>query len=225
MSTQTPALEGLGNTLYGPTSTIDTSDYGSSVTLEGTKAVFDFVDFADKTKKDNRKVHAIYVRNTSGITLMGKLAVVWSTTAGERGRRIKGYCSSTAEEIAGVLDDRLGVTGVRNGDMCWVIVKGPALMLTPLAGDGTNVLTVDDILFAATVDTTGLTGVTTGGTTANEGGGFTIDDGTFSQTETTDGTARNEIRNAFGVAMSAATTANTKAARLIDVSVQRSPGG
>ncbi len=223
MSTQTPALPGLGETLYGPTSTIDTSNYGSSLSLEGTKAVFDFVDPTDTTKKDNRKIHAIYVRNTSGITLMGKLAVVWSTTAGERGRRIKGYCSSTAEEIAGVLDDRLGVTGLRNGDMGWVIVKGPALMLTPVTG--VSELIVGDILFATTVDTTGLTGVTTGGTTANEGGGFAIDDGTFSQTETTDGTARNEIRNAFGVAMSAATTGNTKAARLIVVSVQRSPGG
>ena len=223
MSTQTPALPGLGETLYGPTSTIDTSNYGSSVGLEGGKKVFDFVDPTDKTKKDIRQIHAMFVRNTSGITLMGKLGVVWSSTAGERGKRVTGYSRTTAAEIAGIVDDRLGVNGVRNGDMFWVIVKGPALMLTPLAADGTNVLTVGDILFAATAANS--TGVTTGGTTANEAGGFAIDDGTFSQTETTDGTARNEIRNAFGVAMAAATTGNTKAARLIDVNVVRSPGG
>lgn len=220
MSTKTPALVARGETWYGLTKTIDTSDYGSSVSLEGTPAVFDYTDPTDKTKKKNIEVHAIFVRNTSGITLMGKLAVTWSLTAGERGYRVVGYSRSKAEEIAGIVDDRLGTAGVRNGDMFWLLVKGPVLILTPLAADATNVLTVNDLLFAATAHTTGATGVTTGGTTANEAGGFTIDDGTVSQGETTDGGARNEFRNAYGRAMSAATTANTKVGRLIDLNVR-----
>lgn len=221
MSTNTPALPGLGETLHGVAGTINTSDYGSSVGLEGSSKVFNWTDPTDRLKKDNRQIHAIFVRNTSGITLMGKLAVTWSTTAGERGKRVTGYSETKAVEIAGIVDDRLPVTGVRNGDMFWLIVKGPVLVLTALAEAAANALTVGDLLFAATAAAS--TAVTTGGTTADEGGGFTIDDGTVTQTETTDGGARNEFRNAYGVAMSSSTSGNTKTARLIDVNVLTRP--
>lgn len=216
MSTQTPALPGLGETLYGPTSTIDTSDYGSSVTLEGSRAVFDFVDYTDKTKKDNRKISAIFVRNLSGITLYAKRAVTWSLVAGKRGRRVIGYSHTTGMEIAGIVDDRLGSNGVRNGDMFWVMVKGPALILTPLA-DLANDLAPGDILLA-------LTAVTSQSTTA---GRFQVDDGTFAQTETTEtitGMAA-QMRNAFGVAVTASLTDNTNSGVEIDLCVLRSPGG
>lgn len=224
MSTNTPALFDRGETLYGPTATIDTTtpDYGGSVNLEGISATFDYIDPSNPTRKTGRKQHAICVRNTSGITLMRRLAVTWSTTAGERGKRVKGYSCVTAAEIAGYVDDRLGTGGVRNGDMFWLIVKGPVLALTPLAGDATNVVSAGDILFAATAAAS--TAVTTGATTADEAGGFTIDDGTFSQTETTNGVLRNTLRNSFAVALSAATTANTKTSLLIDLYVPRSPG-
>lgn len=222
MGTDMPVVTSRGETLFGPTQTINTSDYGSSVGLEGTPGNFMFLDPSEEIKKDNRKVYAIFVRNTSGITLMRRLAVVWSSTAGERGKRVTGYSSVTAGEIAGYVDDRLGVGGVRHGDMFWLLVKGPVLALTPLAADGTNVISVDDILFAATAAAS--TANTTGSTTEDESGGFTVDDGTFSQTETTDGTLRDELRNAFAVAMSAATTAETKSSLLIDLNVLRSPG-
>ena len=205
MSTQTPALWGpLGTTLYGTTSTIDTSDYGSSVITEGTKAVFDWTDPSDKTKKDNRKIHCIAVRNTSGITLMRRMCVIWSSTAGERGKRVTGYSNVEAEEIAGVVDDRLGTAGVRNGDMFWLMVKGPVLATTCLAASAaTGAFSVGVLLFAQTAASSIAN--TTGSTTEDEAGNFmpdaSTDNATVTQTQTTDGTLYRRTRNAFGRAI------------------------
>ena len=223
MSTQTPALVGLGETLYGPTATIDTSDYGSSLGLEGTLGVFDFTDPTDPTKKDNRKIRAIFVRNTSGITLMRRMCVIWSTTAGERGKRVTGYSNVEAEDIAGVVDDRLGTAGVRNGDMFWLMVEGPVLIMTCLAADITNRFSAGEVLFAQTAAAS--TANTTGSTTQDEGGNMMPDastaNATGTETQTTDGTLYRRTRNAFGRALSAATTAETRTAKLVDLNVRR----
>ncbi len=155
MSTQTPALVRRGETQYGVSGTINTSDYGSSVGVEGALAVFDYTDPSNKTHKDSRKVHAIYVRNVmstdvnSGLMLPGN-AVTWAS--GFRDKRVDAYSFVAAEEIAGIVDDRLPAAGVRHGDMFWLIIKGPTRGYlssdTTTPAKGTAAFVIDDLLIA-----------------------------------------------------------------------------
>ncbi len=150
MSTKTPALVGRGETQYGPSGTIDTSAYGSAVGNEGSLAAFNYIDPSDKTRGDNRKVHAIYVRNVSGANLKPGYAVTWAS--GYRDKRVDAYSFVAAEEIAGIVDDLLPAVGVRNGDMFWLITGGPTRGYistdTTSPAKSTAAFVIDDLLIA-----------------------------------------------------------------------------
>ena len=204
-----------GKTYYGPTDTIP-STYGQSVMLEGhTK---EYVDRGAAsggglpTFRSGRTNVMMIVRNVSGITLLPGMAVKWK--AAYRGRRVDGYSYNTGMEVAGFVDDQISATyGVRNGDLFLLIVRGPALVRTPTAGDGTNTWTEGDLLIASTGT---ITGNTTGGTATNDAG-HVQPISTFTVTQTSDGTAAKYIANIVGRAMSAATVANSNTQKLIDV--------
>ena len=176
---------------------------------EGSLLEFDDVDptvtSGAKTKRSNRRVTCMLVRNAAAAAILGKRVVKWKS--GQRGKQIDGYCASTNEACAGISDEFLGSSGCPVNDLFWITVKGPTLILTPLEGDATNVVSVDDLLGA-------LTAATSGATTS---GRVRVNALTATSTATTDGSFGNVLMNSFGRAMSAKTTANTNADLLVDV--------
>lgn len=149
---------------------------------------------------------SILVRNNSGVALLPKRLVVWET----RFKTVDGYSSSTAIEVAGVVDPFLPAAGVPNGDIFHLLVDGPVLIKSQLSALPAGGVSVGDLVYA-------ITAATSQATTA---GRFTPWGGTFSITQTTDGTAGKVIRNAIGRAMSALTSGNTDTDTLIDLQLR-----
>lgn len=192
-----------GKTHYGQERTIPTSDFGGTVDLEGMKVVFADTDPADTTKRrSGGDLHAICVRNVSGITLFKSQIVTWKS--GYRGKRVDGYSKETGEECAGVIDDHLGTQGVRNNDLFWLLVDGQMLLWQPMNGDLAADLDAGAILYAETAAAS--TAKTTAGTTADDSGNFEQWDGAVNATQATDGTLTARLKNAFGRAISAASS-------------------
>jgi len=177
--------------------------------VEGT--FHDFKDFVAptsgngmRTRRSNRWVTCVLVRNMSGGALLPGYVVTWKS--GYRGLQVDGYARTTGQAAAGVVDEFLPAAGVPDKDLFWLVVKGPVLMKTALEGNANNVISLDDRLYA-------LTAVTSGATTAGRVATWAL---TATSTGTTDGTLTQNILNAFGRALSAKTTANTNADILVD---------
>lgn len=175
---------------------------GQSVGVEGTR-----IQFKDEyrsgngvlVKRSSRLIDAVLVRNVSGIALTPGRQVVWK--AGSRGKRVDGYTTTTAQEVAGIVDDQLPSAGVASNDLFWLIRKGPCLIKTPLAGDSGNVFSEGDVLVA-------LTAATSQATTAGRPAVLAV--------AATTNTAL-AIVNRFARVMSAKTTANTNSDMLVDL--------
>lgn len=204
-----------GKTWYGPSQTIPTSYDSDSIMMEGATREFPHTAPSDvELPLSNRVVKMVFMRNVSGITVYPGMAVTHK--AGFEGRRFDGYSDATAERVAGIVDSHLNATtGCRNGDCCWVAVEGPEYCR--FAG-GTDVAAGDEVH----ADTAAAsTACTTGGTSADDAGKFLPWTGlTASATESTDGTAAKKTLNSWGHAMSAATSGNTAASRLVDLDVR-----
>lgn len=194
---------GRGKTFYGG-QTINTSDYGASVQLEGITTIFTNrappSSYGVQAIRDSQDTHAICVRNVSGINLTPGRIVTF--TSGYRNRRVGGYTTLDWVRGDGVVDDHLPSTGVVNGDLFWLIVEGPCLMKTGLAGDALNVISDGDRLAA-------LTAATSQATTAGRVQSF------VATTNVTN--AISGVLNVVGFAMSAMTTAQTNSNVLVDV--------
>ena len=124
-----------------------------SIALEGMQIYFadDLKDGVGVRKtRSSRMTHAVLVRNTAGFNLTPGRSVSWE--AGFRGRRVDGYTATTAQEIAGYVDDQLPAAGVANNDLFWLLRKGPALIKTPTVGAA---FAEGDILVALTAATSG----------------------------------------------------------------------
>lgn len=207
MSAHTQGDVARGSTFYGPNATIDTDNYGTSVDMEGLKQSFpDTIAPSAGNKERIRsgdRCLAILVRNTSGSTLLPGQAVSWAS--GYRGRRVDGLVRTTAAPVAGIVDDHLAAAGVRNGDMFWLIVGGPCLCKTSLAGNAENVISQEGALVA-------LTAATSGATTA----GRVVAQSLTASSQLTDySSVINQANNLIGHAMSAKTTGNTNADVLV----------
>ncbi len=198
--------------LSGPNRTPDTTST-TTVAIAGIVKVFKDMNYARTTGaqvngyRSGGEVTCILVRNSSGISLLPKMAVTWKS--GSRGREVDGYADFCPDRaIAGLVDEFLPATGVANNDYFWLVVKGPALAITAMPGDETNSIAVDDWLInvtaaASTFSTTAgrvrpQTLPTTGATTSI----------TF---------AVSEAAYKFARAMSAKTTANSNADILVYV--------
>lgn len=197
--------------LTGPNRTADSSATTSKA-IEGIVKVFKDLDYSGsgvgaRAPRSGGEVTCILVRNTSGISLLPKMAVVWKS--GARGKQVDGYARARPDRaIAGIVDEWLPSTGVANNDYFWLTVKGPTLAITGMAGDETNVISVDDWLVNVTA------AASTFSTTAGRVGPQILP----TSGETTNITfAASEKAYKFARAMSAKTTANTNANILVYV--------
>lgn len=197
-----------GQTFHGSGTATLSSTYGTSVALEGRVCISKAkAAEGDLTARDGADIKSIIVRNTSGINLVPGDIVIWE--AGYRRLRVNSKSKLTACEIAGVVDDLLPSAGVRDEDLFHLIVSGPCLAkLSATAAEA--VITAGDLLYAVTAATS----------QAPEAGKFTKWAGTNSSTETEDGTVVKIARNAIGIAISAATTADTGKTRLVDLQLR-----
>jgi hypothetical protein len=198
---------GRGETWYGGDD-IDLNDLGGA-NVEGQEKEVENVQWDSpegvKADRDARFVRVRCVRNFSGVTLYGKRLV---TLDPSNGRRITGYADTTSERCV-ALDEFLGTSGVRHGDLCWVVVEGPAIVALPLSGLG--VIAVGDPLSAVT--TSGAS--TVAGTTATAGR-----IGAAALGAPTDAASTKLFLQSLGFiafAMSAATTNNTGNDMLVDL--------
>lgn len=192
-----------GSTHYNG-QTIDTNDYGNSVSLEGVVHIFPNNDpsvTALSARRDGGTVTAICVRNVSGIALLPGRIPVWKS--GYEGRRVDGYVTTEAAQAAGVVDDQLPSAGVPNGDLFWLIVKGKVLVKTGLTGASDALtISVGNKVVAATA-------ATSQATTA----------GRMKVADFTGATAvlAGQINNAIGRALTARTTNNTDTNTLVEL--------
>lgn len=209
-----------GDTFYGPTSTIPSSYGGSSLALEGVPGRFiDSISTAPNVRRSGRKVCGILVRNDSGITLVGGLAVAWS--AGYRGTRVSGFPVSDGAEVAGIVDPWYGGTGVRDNDLFWIIVKGPCEVHTPYQASGAfngDAWAEGDVMY-----------VLTGSSVANTIGASNTDNGgrlnnlttslACTSNVLTSGAIHLQLQNAVGRCMSACTSHETTGSlyKLVDI--------
>ena len=133
-------------------------------------------------------------RNNSGVTLLPKRAVKFNLTAGKGFWDVAGYATVAAEK-SGIVDEFIPVgVGVPNGDLFYVVVDGPCLASTELAGDVNNNIAVGDGLQATS-------GATTGATTAGRVGEAVFTGATA--------VLAGQLANVVGRAMSAMTTGQT----------------
>jgi hypothetical protein len=198
MADKVSSLPRRGKTYSGGTP----SSIGQSVGLEGYVQ-----EFKDEVKvgsgvlsqRSGQVTKAMLVRNVSGFALLPGRSAAWA--AGYRGRRVDGYTRTTAQEVAGYVDDKLPSTGVADDDLFWLLRKGPALIKTPNAGGAGNVFAEGDVLVA-------LTAATTGAVTAGRPAVLDL------SVATNTGAA---IVNRIGRVMSAMTTAQTNADMLVDL--------
>lgn len=151
--------------------------------------------------RTGRLIKCRLVRNVAGFALLPKRLVTFSATAGKYGARVDGYCDTTAEHAYPV-DEYLPAAGVPDQCLFYIVVEGPAVVLTDLAGGANN-------LIALGGNVVGLTGATSGATTS----------GRVAPIDLTGATAllANQIMNRVGRALTARTTGNTNADILVDV--------
>ncbi len=195
-----------GETFYGLAGTIDTSDYGGSTFLEGRSHTFPNTNPSNKqVRLSGLGVEVICVRNTSGIHLLPGFAVSWA--AGYRGQRVDGSPTSDASEIAGIVDDHLSHTnGVRNGDLFWLITRGPCLVHVPISQYTAWV--ENDLLYSQTAATSQITS----GATNNCSAGRLVGWGAEMTVSNSSGATLwlgSYVRNSVGRVMSGATADET----------------
>jgi hypothetical protein len=155
----------------------------------------------NRKRLTGRTIHAICLRNESGITLYGKRLARLTRTAGYKLlESVDGYCAVLGEDLCVIIDPQLSSAGVADDDIFWGIIKGPAVVLTPEAGAAFN----GDIAVAATTQTSVA--------------------GRFSNVSIANATdaagALEQAVNLIGIAMSARTTGETNADLLINACIQ-----
>ncbi len=194
---------GRGQTFYNG-GTIDSANLGG-LNLEGKEWLFEDMDYSSQAlgvARTNRYVLCRCVRNVAAAALLPKRLASYQATAGNYTQRVDGYATTTAARVAGVVDEWLPAAGVPVNDLFWIVIEGPTLVITDLAGGANNVWNIGDVAVA-------LTAATSGATTA----------GRPAPQDLTGATALlgNQIQNHLGRALSAKTTANTNADLLMDV--------
>lgn len=188
----TPPWE-RGATFYNG-GTIDANNYGG-VNLEGKEW-----EIEDTIRGTGMYIRLRVVRNVAAIALRPKRLV--SFAAGYLGLRVNGYCDVSPEPGYPV-DELLPAAGVPVGDLFYIVVQGPALVLTDIASGAGSVINQNDPLVS-------LTAATSGATTAGRVRVAAL-------TGLTGDPSRDEVLNVIGRACSAKTTAQTNADLLVIV--------
>src|SRR6185436_11021948 len=213
MAKQEEAPFARGTTYNDTDGTIDLNNLGG-INLEGKEYIFEDQDPRSAAgvaaTRTGRPVKCRIVRNLSGTTLFGKYCALLGVTAGKVTQYASGLVA-TAATRGFPIDEYLPPAGVRNGDLFYVVVQGPAIMRTSMAGDITNSIALNAHLVAQTAVTSGATtagrvGVRDTSLTAATSGVTTYD---------TTG-LYDMIANRIGLALSARTTGETNADILVD---------
>lgn len=211
-----------GSTWYNG-GTIDTNNLAGLEAEGATKIFEDKFWSAAGVKGDRNQARMVacrLVRNMSGVTLYAKQLVQLDTA---NPNRITGRTVVLFYQDAYPIDEFLPATGVPHGDLCWVVISGPALCMTPLTGAEFNATSIaaGDLVGAATTNG----GSTAAGSTAPAGrvaGLLAVN------VALTTNTQYNElvryVTGFIGRAISAKTSGNTNADILVDVGWKRGGG-
>lgn len=208
---QHPPME-LGNVLDG------LDDAGNLANESMLGSIYHFPTFTSSANQRGNKarpgggrmITAVLLRNTSGLTLLGKRLGLLDTTAGYGGcKNVVGYASARAERKVVLIDPWLPSTGVADDECFWGIIAGPAIVLTPIAGSGFGGA---DIAVGGPLIAT--TGTTTGVTTSGRVGNPAIANATDAQG------AFDQAIALLGRALSARTTGETASDLLVDWNIQ-----
>lgn len=200
-----------GTTLSGVAeAALVAADYENGENLEGKEYYVSDEDLSVagvKTRRTSRMIKLRVVRNVSGGLLLPKRIARFQQTGPYLGSRVDGMTFVTNGR-GYPIDEYLPATGVPDGHLFYVVVEGPAAVLTPIAGSEFNGdIAVGDKLVA-------LTAATSGATTAGRVAKMNI----TGSTQTADYTAIIEAAaNFIGHALSAKTTGNTNSDILVDV--------
>lgn len=127
----------------------------------GKRCAFEDVDWSAASITGNRprlseeKLVAVCLRNTSGVTLLGKRFATLDTTAGRDGvKNVTGYSTTLGAGPCVLIDPFLPSTGVLDDYLFWGFIEGPCTALTPtVAADFSLALSVGAPLVAATAAT------------------------------------------------------------------------
>lgn len=182
-----------------------------SAYLEGMEWVFDDLDLTStpnfRVARTHQKVRCRIVRNASGIALLPKRLAKFKTS-GIYGNQVDGYAIASAASMPDKgypIDEWLPSTGVISNDLFWLVMEGPAMVITTLAALTISISVGDGVVAA--------TAATSQATTA--GRVFGQD---FVSSGATNGiTLAANLQNAVGRAMSAATTSETNSSILVNV--------
>jgi hypothetical protein len=180
----------------------------------GKCVMFESFDYSQRGVKPKRlqesQVIVRAVRNLTGMAVFGKL--LYTLKAGDP-NAVDGLAVSTAQECYPA-DEFLPAAGCPTNDIFYIVVRGPAILRTPMAGAvfGNTSINQNDVLVSCT--TSG--GSSSAGTTANGGRvqSFSIVAAT-TIAQITD--VINVSQKFIGVALSAITSGQTNSDILVDV--------
>ena len=194
MSDNVVALPQRGKTyLTGPNRTADSTGTTSKA-IEEIRKRFKDLDYSTAntaTPRSGGEVWATLVRNSSGRTLLPKMAVVWK--AGKIGKEVDRFTNQeSGPGTAGIVDEWLPSTGVAANDYFWCVTKGPSLCLKSVDGN-----TIAHNAWVTAITAAGTTDSTTAGRVT----------AVAATTEST--TTLSHALNRIGIAMS---TSNTNGA-------------
>jgi hypothetical protein len=181
-----------------------TAEAAASTDLEqwvGKEWIFEDRDPTTLAIRTNMYKRCRLVRNVSAGVLLPKRLVTLKRTAGKNASEVDGYSFNWAEQAFPV-DEFLPAAGVAVNDIFWIVIEGPALVLTDLAAAANPVIGVHNWLVS-------LTAASSGATTAGR-----VVAGTFGGATTP---LADQIMNRLGQAMTARTTANTNTDVLINM--------
>lgn len=209
---------GRGETFYGTDRTIDTNALDGGQ-WEGHVKVFEDVLYSSYGVKpgrginnDGARVMCRVVRNMSGATLYGgRLVQIDPANPG----RILAYQNSLFGE-AYPIDEFVPAGGVRHGDLCFIVIGGPANVKTPMSGaEFISTSIAPGALLGAGTSNGGSTQAGTTGVPGRAVGNALAAGTTHTATE-----ELNVAINYIGKAISAMTSGQTDAFMLTDI---RSP--
>lgn len=184
---------------------------GAFDNLLGKEWVFEDLDYSTRgarAARTNRLVTCRLVKNSSGAAILPRSLCQFKTGNGpDYGAIVAGQTTTTAQH-GYPADEWLPSTGVPDGAYFWIVVRGPATVLTPMAGAEFNGNITEGTVMVA------LTAATTGATTA---GRVAVQNITGSSQATDYSSLLNQAENMVGRALSAKTTGNTNSSLLVEV--------
>ena len=190
-----------------------TPDTAVAVNLEGKCYQVEDLDYSvtsgPKSARSARLRTVMVVRNSAGIALLPKRLVKFKETAGNTYLgQVDGYChlgyaDTGIVDYAVPVDEFLPSAGAPSNDLFYVVIDGPAMVITALANMGADVAVGDYVVHATAASSQATTAgrVTTHGITAANTGTVAI----------------RETQRQIGRALSSKITTDTNTSLWVDI--------